>query len=138
MSLREDVVSIARSHIGEGPKPEWRGVQWCGLFALSVLHEAGLARDIAWHIGGGFVLENPHAFPYTTDPHPGDIGIVQHNRAGKDVWHYVILERISDIGVAWCIAGNAGLSPGHVAQQEFPISRPDLRWYSIEPVEAVP
>ena len=135
MSLRTEVVRIACRYIGEGARPEWLGFQWCGLFALTVLHEAGLAQDVIWHIGGGFVLENPNAFPPTTDPHPGDIGIIEHNSAGRDVWHYVILERIED-GVAHCIAGNTGPSPGVVARQEFLMSRPS--WYSIEPVEAVP
>lgn len=137
MSIRTDVVNAARSRLGEGPRQAWHGLQWCGIWVLDVVHQAGLAHNIEWQIGRGFVLQNPEAFPPTTDPKPGDIGILEHNSAGHDVWHHVLLERVEDES-AYCIAGNTGPSPGVVARQAFPLHRADLHWYSIEPVEAVP
>lgn len=66
---------------------------WCGGFALYCLHAAGLAKDVHWRIGRGFLLQPPHPLPRVAVPLPGDIGyqnspfqhhfVVEHVEAGK-------------------------------------------------------
>lgn len=130
MSLRSDVIAAAQSHLGEGPRREWLGYQWCGMFALACLHEAGLGGDIAWRIGGGFLREHPEAFMPTTYPMLGDIGVQPH-----PPWHHVLcISRDGDR--VRTIAGNTGASPGKVSCSTCSID--DYLWYSIESLEAVP
>lgn len=143
MSLREDVVFAARNELGRRRQPQYdesalgpgvhdRPAHWCGIFALYCLHEAGLARDICWQIGGGFVRENPQAFPVTISPHPGDIGVQTH-----PPWHHVLVAERSG-NLLTTIAGNTGPSPGVVGESTASVADPGWCWYSIEPVEAVP
>lgn len=130
VTYRESVIAAACAKMGDGPLPEWAGLQWCGLFALACLHEAGLGLDITWHTGGGFLRENPHAFIPTDDPRPGDIG-VQHHAP----WHHVIVTD-RDGRTVGTVAGNTGARPGKVGAGWALVA--DYQWYSIEPLEAVP
>lgn len=52
--------------------------EWCGIFALWCLHQAGLARDKTWQVGLGFLLTSPRPMPTTSDPKPGDIAYFEH------------------------------------------------------------
>ena len=45
------------------------GQAWCGAFALWALHKAGVARNVFWQVGNGFLSH----FPTTSNPQPGDI-----------------------------------------------------------------
>lgn len=77
--FRKRVVDYARAQIGKkeldkyfrDAAPQFIGQQpsWCGIFALHCLHQAGLALDVTWKTGVGFL----RAQDITTDPKPGDI-----------------------------------------------------------------
>jgi hypothetical protein len=76
--VREKVVRCASSHISErGYEQYFEGtvhrpgtrVEWCGIFCLHVLQEAGLALDWRWIYGRGFLFR----LPRIATPLPGDI-----------------------------------------------------------------
>ena len=77
--FRKKVVDAARSEVGKknldvyfrDAAPQFIGQKpsWCGIFALWSLHQAGLAKDVMWKTGIGFL----RAQDITTDPKPGDI-----------------------------------------------------------------
>lgn len=52
---------------------QYQAKHWCGAFSLLCLKDAQLpgAADIFWKDGVGYV--EPHHFPHTTKPKPGDI-----------------------------------------------------------------
>jgi len=77
--IRKRVIEIAREQVGKaeleryfaavapdfvGQKPEW-----CGIFALWVLHQAGLGAGVKWIVAKGFLFR----LPRTSSPKPGDI-----------------------------------------------------------------
>lgn len=82
---RSAVVAAAVAEIGPGdtprywrscgiapaPKPGTKGGEWCGAFALSCLHDAGLALGVMWLPGTGFIW--PQRLPVTKNPEPGDV-----------------------------------------------------------------
>jgi len=49
---------------------------WCGVFVLWCLHEGGIAPDLHWHIGAGFV--GPAKLELTKTPKPGDVAYNAH------------------------------------------------------------
>lgn len=65
--LAKYFADAAPQYIGQSPPPEW-----CGIFALWCLHQAGLAKSKTWKTGLGF-LETSPPLPKTSDPKPGDI-----------------------------------------------------------------
>lgn len=81
-ALRKKVVEVARSQVGKkdldtyfaDAAPQFVGQhpEWCGIFALWCLHQAGLAKEKTWKTGLGF-LETSPPLPKTHDPKPGDI-----------------------------------------------------------------
>lgn len=88
-ALRARVVEAARSQIGKpllneylaDAAPQYVGQhpEWCGIFALWAIHQAGIARDVQWKTALGFV-EVEHEggpagrdFPRTSSPKAGDI-----------------------------------------------------------------
>lgn len=81
-ALRERVVAIARAEVGKrdldkyfadaAPMYVGQEPEWCGIFALWCLHQAGLLREKTWKVGLGF-LETAPRLPRTSDPQPGDI-----------------------------------------------------------------
>lgn len=89
---REMIVRIANDYVGSGEDrafyqsaclPDNYSGEWCGIFALFVLHMAGVANDVCWEVGKGFL----YRLSRTTQPQPGDI-------AYKDApWqHHAIVE----------------------------------------------
>lgn len=58
-----------------GAKPEW-----CGIFDLWALHQAGLGKGVQWRTALGFLEVNhtpgPGKLTRTTNPQPGDIAYV--------------------------------------------------------------
>lgn len=80
---RQAVIAAARAELGHvgGDKyfaeehPDYLGKSkdWCGIFALRSLHQAGLALDRHWIDGKGFILTGVHPLPPTTNPKPGDL-----------------------------------------------------------------
>lgn len=86
LDTRERVTQWAYGQVGRhDPLPYWRSAldprpgpypkHWCGAFALTALHEAGLALDVRWVIGSGFLLRT---LDQTRDPLPGDIAYFRH------------------------------------------------------------
>lgn len=72
------VVYFAKSQVGNSDAlkywesagaPTLLGKAWCGAFALWALHKAGVARNVLWQTGSGFLSH----FPTTNNPQPGDI-----------------------------------------------------------------
>lgn len=102
---RNRIVRIASGEVGntdwrkyldgvlEGPVGE---LAWCGIFALWVLHEAGIAKDVSWEPGKGFL----YRMQQTSDPKPGDIAYVHY-----PFQHHAIVEKIEN-GQVHTIDGN--------------------------------
>jgi hypothetical protein len=92
--VRELVVEKALSHVGESgfeqylpgtaATPSTR-VHWCGIFALHILQEAGLALDWRWIYGKGFAFK----LPMTRKPQAGDVAYID-----KPYQHHAIVERV--------------------------------------------
>ena len=78
-AFRKRVTDYARSQVGRkdldkyfaDAAPQFVGQhpEWCGIFALHTLRQAGLAKDVQWKTGIGFL----RAQDITTDVKPGDI-----------------------------------------------------------------
>lgn len=83
-ALRTRVVAVARAESGKAELAKYFAdaapmyvnaadpPNWCGIFALWCLHQAGLLRGKQWKVALGF-LETSPALPRTTNPKPGDI-----------------------------------------------------------------
>ena len=136
MTKRDDIVAAAVAELGSGNKVEyWRSAlgrepapdelhkAWCGIFALSRLHEAGVALDVLWHMGLGFLLQPPHPLKRTLSPLPGDIGYIN-----APFQHHLICEAV-DGTLVHSIDGNQG-TPG-VQRKTRALSQ--VIFYSIEP-----
>ena len=102
---RERVTQWAYGQVGRNdPKPYWRSAlgprpgpypkHWCGAFALTALHEAGLALGVRWLIArlpndpSGFLLPALGRKAITRTPEPGDIAYFnefQHHAIVGDV-----------------------------------------------------
>ena len=108
-SYRKKVVDAARSQVGKrdldtyfaDAAPQFVGQhpEWCGIFALWALHQAGLAKSKQWKTGLGFV-EVPPALPKTHDPKPGDI--VYYIKYS----HHAVVGAVNDDGTIEAINGN--------------------------------
>lgn len=78
-AIRKRVVDIAKSQIGKPLSPEYlaqaapafvgQKPEWCGIFALWVLKQAGLGAGITWVVAKGFLFH----LKRTSSPQPGDI-----------------------------------------------------------------
>jgi hypothetical protein len=99
---------------------------WCGGFALWALHEAGLGLDKLWHIGSGFLLQQPHPLPVTHSPQPGDIGY-----QASPFQHHFVIQSV-DGNQVHSIDGNQP----DVARRTRTISQA-LTFYSIAPLLAL-
>ena len=104
MTKRDDIVAAAVAELGPDThekrvkywssalgRPvtyqEVASLAWCGGFALYALHAAGVALDVLWHLGSGFLLQPPHPLRVTHSPLPGDLGYVD-----KPFQHHLICE----------------------------------------------
>lgn len=95
---------------------------WCGGFALWALHEAGLAKDVLWRIGSGFLLQPPHPLPRIKVPEPGDIGYQD-----KPFQHHFVVESV-DGALVHSVDGNQP----DVRRKTRSLS-PSLVFFSIQP-----
>jgi hypothetical protein len=78
-SIRKCVVETAKAQLGKAEleryfaavAPDFVGQrpEWCGIFALWVLNQCGLAPGVKWIVAKGFMFR----LPRTTDPKPGDM-----------------------------------------------------------------
>lgn len=132
-AYRKRVADYARAQIGKrelnkyfadaapqfvGQKPEW-----CGIFALHCLHQAGLARDKQWKTGLGFLLTKPRPMPTTDNPQPGDIAYFEN------LQHQAVVLSVSGDTVELANGNGQG---GVVALSHTPRSKPKA-FYSIQP-----
>ena len=130
LGKRGKILSIAEDEIGN---KEWlkylegvaampgEPIAWCGIFALWVLHQAGIGQHIKWlYDGKGFL----YRLPMTTNPQPGDLAYIPKNQ------HHAIVESVEG-DIIQTIDGN---SYGRkVARNRRP--RSDfLAFYSIQPL----
>lgn len=130
-ALRKRVVSFARSEVGQknldkyfaDAAPQFIGQhpEWCGIFALWCLHQAGLAKDKTWKTGLGF-LETPPALPKTTDPKPGDVAYFTKYS------HQAIVASVNADGSLETINGNG---TGGVVSIGHPHKTDAFAFYSI-------
>lgn len=129
-SPRDKAVQWALSQEGlSDPAPYWLSVlgrekgpkEWCGAFALSALHHAGIARHIKWVIGKGFLEVNN--VPKTDDPQPGDVAYF------ADKQHQALVVDVSPTHVRLANGNGAG---GKVVVNERPRSEVTA-FYSIQP-----
>ena len=135
---RAEVLDIARHELGAG-RPElywsdvlgadWKGPppkHWCGAFCLWALHAAGLAKDVRWNVGLGFLevyLSRSKVRP--EDAKPGDICYFTRFQ------HHALFAKLDeDVTVLVTIDGNQG-APNRVRQQRRAVSSARAI-YSIE------
>ena len=122
IDYRARILEIATAEIGPQSKgsakveaywrdvlpPEWTDArvheyaktkEWCGCFALWCLRQAGLAKDIHWHDGLGFL--GPAKLHTTRTPSRGDIGYVS-----SPFQHHFVFDRIDGDGWVHSVDGN--------------------------------
>lgn len=145
---RARILEIATAEIGPQSKgspkveaywrevlpPEWTDAQvhlyaktkeWCGCFALWCLRQAGLAKDICWHDGLGFL--GPGKLHTTRTPSRGDIGY-----APSPFQHHFVFDRIDGDGWVHSIDANQP----DVRERRRRLD--GLLFYSIEPLIPLP
>ena len=71
---------------------------WCGIFILWVLHKAGIAKNVKWKVGVGFIATE-NLIP-TKTPKPGDIAYFTKNQ------HQALVKSVNDDGTVTIINGN--------------------------------
>ena len=91
-----DRAAYWRSAFGSDPGSE---LAWCGVFCLAGLHAIGLAQDVRWHLGLGFV--GPAGLKQTKTPERGDIGYVS-----ESYQHHFLYDHTDDRGLIHSIDGN--------------------------------
>ncbi len=143
MSIRDRVIEIAEVEIGPQAKGSqrvfeyWRDTlpatwtdaqvrlyaktkEWCGGFTLFCLHSAGVAKDVFWKDGIGYL--GPAKLKPTRTPSLGDIGVKPIPFA-----HHWVFKHEYD-GWFYGIGGN---TPG-VKEQRF--RKDEVSVYSIQPL----
>ena len=135
---RFEVVRLALQEIGK-PGPErireyhssalgkphaGKELEWCGLFCLAMLHDAGIATSVHWRIGGGFCEEQ--RLPRVKLPEPGDV--VYYDRPFQ---HHALVHSVdTETGTFSSVDGNqAGDSV--TLRTKIPLSKPTC-FYSIQ------
>lgn len=99
---------------------------WCGGFALYCLHQAGLAKDVHWRIGRGFLLQPPHPLPIVKVPQSGDVGY-----QGSPFQHHFVVEQV-DGQLVHSVDGN---QPD--VRRKIRTIGPALTFFSIAPLLAL-
>ena len=90
LTPRQRVVKAALGELGSSDKAKYwasslpgqnpAGLDWCGVFALWCLHQAGLATTWYWELGLGFLMTAHHKLPMVSIPQPGDIAYFTKNQ----------------------------------------------------------
>jgi len=105
------------------PDPSYSG-DWCGGFVLRNLKQAGLAKNLPWTIGIGFIATA--RLPRITEPEPGDVLVVpspfQHQA--------MVISYEPTTGMVTSIDGN---TPGITPHVRF-IRNGNIEFYSIQPL----
>jgi hypothetical protein len=135
---RFEVVRLALQEVGK-PGPErireyhsnalgkphaGRELEWCGLFALAMLHDAGIATGVHWRIGGGFCEEQ--RLKRVKLPEPGDV--VYYD---KPFQHHALVHSVdTEAGTFSSVDGNQA-GDTVTLRTKIPLSKPTC-FYSIE------
>lgn len=108
MSKRDELLEWAHSQVGPGDRAGYwesavghdpgKKLAWCGAFCLAGLHAVGLARNVRWQFGLGFV--GPAGLKRTVTPSRGDIGYVD-----QPFQHHFLFDREAD-GWVYSVDGN--------------------------------
>lgn len=131
---RAEVLSIAAGELGtKDPSPYWldtygsvpeHAYQWCGVFALWCLRQAGLT-EWKWIAGPGFLLNHgSDNLRRTLQPEPGDVAYID-----APFRHHALVQRRQGDTV-YLIQGNCGW-PGHVAESTMSIKAKQPAFFSI-------
>lgn len=137
-SVRDRIVAEAMKEIGkQNPDKYWQevnpsmvgsGAHWCGAFDLAMLKRAGIAADLDWKQGIGFLMRalNGKQLPATNNPLPGDTAYF------KELQHHAIVKSFDKAkGIVVTIDGNqAGET---VKEKTRPISEVTA-FFSIQPL----
>jgi hypothetical protein len=110
------------SEVLNPPDPGYNG-DWCGGFVLRNLKQAGLAKDVPWIIGEGFIW--PQRLPQTSNPQPGDVVYVPEPFGHQAM--VVVYEPVT--GMVTSIDGN---QPGIAPKVRF-VKNGNIEFYSIQP-----
>ena len=104
---------------------------WCGAAVLTWLKRAGLALNVPWRIGYGFLEVRPHGLPRTDHPLPGDVAFFARAQ------HHALVVKVEGSRVT-VVQGNSR-TPGatrheepHVRTSEHNLSEAQA-YYSIQP-----
>jgi len=94
---------------------------WCGVFILWALHQAGLAKKVLWKIGEGFISTEHLA--KTDSPKVGDIAFFSHNQ------HQALIKAINGNQIELLNGNgtNGWISPSTVDRNSV------TAFYSIDP-----
>lgn len=106
---------------GSFPRPGQKGREWCGIFVLWALKQAGLALHIKWRLGVGFLY--PAKLPTTRSPKPGDVAYFH-----QPFQHHALVESFAP-GLLVTLDGN---QPGLARRTR--VSPVGVTYYSIEPL----
>lgn len=129
---RAEVVNAALREVGSGDAQKYwdvsapgvaigKGISWCGGFALWALKQAGLATNVFWEFGKGFLYK----LPTTKNPQPGDIAYLTKNQ------HHAVVSSTNADGSVNLINGNG--AGGKVSLSTTPRSS-IAAFYSIDPL----
>lgn len=136
-SSRQKVVDAALTQLGEqDPDKYWgivqpamvkTGAAWCGGFALWALKQAGLASNIDWTVGKGFIFKGAsgRSLPITKSPQPGDIAYF------NNLQHHAVVKEVNGPELV-TIDGNQG--PGEQVKLRTRNIGAVTAFYSIEPL----
>ena len=130
-ALRAKVIAAAKTQVGKADlpayiadaAPQYAGEhpEWCGIFALWALHQAGLAKGVQWKTALGFV--EPQRLAHTTSPKPGDVAYF------AAPWqHHALVESVRSDEVDLINGNGAG---GKVSLSTSPLSKATT-YYSIQ------
>lgn len=121
---KPDAVRI-RAYHSSAVGHDWVGkfAEWCGLFCLWGLHEAGLALSVFWRLGGGF-CEEQHLHRVKL-PEPGDIAYYNH----PFQHHAVVISVDEEAGTFTSCDGNQA-NDTVVLRTHIPLTKPTC-FYSI-------
>jgi len=134
--LRAKVVKVALAEPSTSPRVNeyWKDTlsasdyagghptDWCGTFILWALHQTGLAKNVKWIVGKGFIY--PSSLPMTSDPKIGDVAYFTHNQ------HQALVKSVNNDGTVTLINGNG--ENGHITQSTTNKSNVTA-FYSIQP-----
>ena len=132
--LRSMVLDSARRRIGTGrsedddfsalgPDVSDRPIQWCGIGALAVYHEAGLGLQVLWRISFGFSRH----LRLTQHPEPADLVILPK----REYYHEAIIEELNQHSMT-VIAANTGMPPGKWSRGSYTLPHPGALFFSIQ------